>query len=397
MPPLSVILSDVKNASLNKFLKRMKYLKILTPFLLSILFANLAQAQTKKLNPAEEQIFRAEAVEVIKRYYETLPKVISSNLDSLVLNKIDQDDDEAEKIPYRQYFVEQYFDNNDIYVYNDLSPDDQTERQERRVMTIDQYLNEMKRLYDQGGTQPLEMRLKTGITEEIGYNHQAQEPFFYAKVKVKRTLKGSYLGKYYTENTKDIDFYVKTLDKPDTRLKKFTIIGIDYKSKQVKLDGMSTDEVMAKGLRLFDEMDYETAFKYLNARKGEKDFRKNSNATFALAYMYFWGRGTERNEKEMLEWLEASADRGNMYALFNLGENYFYGEYGDVEADEDKAIKLIKKSARKGYVEAQFFLGERFEEGKYIRKSISAAKRWYRRAAKQGHIKSDFAYKRLSK
>ena len=47
-----------------------------------------------------------------------------------------------------------------IYVYNDLSPDDEEDRTTQRVMTIDQYLDELKKYY---GESKLE-KFKTTLT-----------------------------------------------------------------------------------------------------------------------------------------------------------------------------------------------------------------------------------------
>lgn len=351
----------------------------------------------QELNSAEKQIFQAEAVKFIEAYFETLPQALGKLKDSVDVNRVDEEgEDVKQKATFKQAFIEQYFDNNDVFVYNDLSPDEKEERGSQRVMTIDAYLDELKRLYGESkeSIQRFSTSLKSSNVENVGYNKEAVEKFYYAKIKVTREMKGMYLGSYYTENIKELDFYIKTLDKPDTRFKKFSIINTDYESKEITVGNIGLEAAMAQGLRYFDQGDFDKAFPYLLKYSDEKKFKKNSNATWALGYMYFWGRGTERSDKDMVEWLTYSADRNNLYALYYLGENYWFGEYG-VEEDEKKAFKLIKESARKGFAEGQFFMAERFAKGEGIRQSDRAAKRWYKRADKQGHPKASYQLKQL--
>jgi hypothetical protein len=367
-------------------------------FLFTLLIISYLPVFSQKLNSAEETIFRAEATKHIQLYYEQLPALIAKLNDSLAVAEDDEDGlPKTTKISFGGQFIDKFFDNHDTYVFNDLSPDDDPKRAAgQRVMTIEDYLQEVKKLYGDMKKQKLETSLKSAKVLEVGYNSQAPEKFYYAKVQVERKWKGMYLGNYYTENTKPLDFYVKTIDRPDVKLKAFKIIGIDYESKQViKPEGLKPEEATARGIRFFDAEDYDNAFKFLTAHAKDKKLQKNGNATFALGYMYFWGRGTERNEEEMVKWLELSAKQNNLYALHYLGENYFFGEYG-VEEDEKKGLKMIKEAARKGFVESQYFLGDKYEKGEgELKPDKKTAIRWYKKAAKQGDWRSKDALKRL--
>jgi hypothetical protein len=366
-------------------------------FSIIFLVCFLGKAYAQKLNAAEEQIFRAEATKAVQKYYEELPKVIPILKDSVVIT-ITDDDGGSEKLKttQKEHFITKFFDNHDVYVYNDLSPDDKEDRTAQRVMVIDEYLDQVKSIYGQKSMEKFQTTMKSANVLQIGYNSQAAEKFYYAKIKVQRRVQGMYLGSYFTDNTKELDFYIKMLDKPDTRFKKFTIIGIDYESKQIVVENLSVDETIAKGIRFFNEEDYEKAFKYLTKYSGEKKLRKNENATWALAYMYFWGRGTERSDEEMVKWLTEAADKNNLYALHYLGENYWFGEYG-VEEDEKKAFKLIKEAAKKGFAESQYFMGQRSEKGEGMKQDLKDAKKYYQKAAKQGHVQAKYALEALEK
>lgn len=355
----------------------------------------VASLSAQKLNVAEERIFRAEAARLVEEYYKALPEILGKSKDSVM---IQEDDDEGEsinkKVSYQQQFINRFFRNNDIYIFNDLSPDSEPDPAAQRVMTIDEYLNQLKYYYGDQSKGKFESRMNSANVTQVGYNTQAPEKFFYAKVEVERKFKGMYLGRYFTDNIKKLDFYIQTVDKPDTRLKEFKIIGIDFKSIQVINENLSAAEATAKGLQLFDQEDFEKAFKYLIKHKDDKKLRKNSNATWALGYMYFWGRGTDRSDKQMVEWLELAAKQNNVYALHYLGENYYFGEYG-VEEDEDKAFKYIKEAARKGFAESQFFLGERHQKGEGVKQNDRLAKKWYEKASKQGHVKAKYSLKAM--
>ncbi|MCU0448113.1 MAG: sel1 repeat family protein [Microscillaceae bacterium] len=363
-----------------------------------LLIINYLPLFSQKLNSAEETIFRAEATKLVETYYQKLPEIIAKLNDSLLVKE--EDDNgvlQNRKTSYGRQFIDVFFDNHDVYVYNDLSPDDDPKRAPgQRVMTVEDYMQEVKKLYGDMKKQKLETSLKSAKVLEVGYNSQAPEKYYYAKIQVERKLKGMYLGSYYTENIKPLDFYVKTLDKPDTKLKEFKIIGSDYQSKQVKPESLSPEEATSRGLRFFDAEDFDNAFKYLKAHSNNKKFQKNSNATWAMGYMYFWGRGTERSDAEMVKWLELSAKQNNLYALHYLGENYFYGEYG-VEEDEKKGLRMIREAARKGFAESQYFLGEKNEKGEgSLKPDRKDAIRWYKKAAKQGDARAKAALKRLN-
>lgn len=353
----------------------------------------------QQLSPAEQEIFKTEVTNFIKNYYELLPKAAIQGNDSIVSKGLnDEAETISETISYRQYFVNQFFDNNDVYVYNDLGPEGQPPSGSQRVMTIAEYLDDLQRLY--GGKKSNQVKMSLILSKvkmgEIKYNSEAEEKFYYAKIEIERNLQGAYLGKTTTNNNHPVDIYIKTLDKPDTRLQTFKIISTDYESKQIQVGNIGVEEAMARGLRYFDEADFDKAYQYLIKYKDEKKLRKNTNATWALGYMYFWGRGIKRSDEEMVNWMTLAADRNNLYALHYLGENYYYGAYG-VEEDEKQAFKLIKKAARKGFFRSQYFLGERYEKGQGVKQSDKTAKRWYKKSAKQGFPKAKFALDRLEK
>lgn len=61
---------------------------------------------------------------------------------------------------------------------------------------------------------------------------------------------------------------------------------------------------------------------------------------------------------EALPWLEESAGRGDMFALYNLGMCYADGR--GVNKCETTALKFIKLAADQGHSGAQYELGDRY-------------------------------------
>ena len=64
---------------------------------------------------------------------------------------------------------------------------------------------------------------------------------------------------------------------------------------------------------------------------------EDADAMFAKGYCYaYGGHGIEQDYDQAFEWLSVAAEYGNVDAMYNLAQCYFYG-YG-VEADQDKAV-----------------------------------------------------------
>jgi TPR repeat protein len=95
----------------------------------------------------------------------------------------------------------------------------------------------------------------------------------------------------------------------------------------------------------------------------------NMRAQYNLATMYRTGDGVGRNYKEALKWYGFAANQGDMYAQNALGYMYRKGlgterPAADATAEQKAAIELANKQQ---------------------------AIEWYRRAAEQGHMKSQMA------
>lgn len=77
---------------------------------------------------------------------------------------------------------------------------------------------------------------------------------------------------------------------------------------------------------------------------------------------YKHGLGGEKDTKKAFKYYKASASTGNLEALNNLGECYFYKI--DVTENVVHAYLSFKTAALQGYAEVQFNLGEMHDKDK---------------------------------
>ena len=119
-----------------------------------------------------------------------------------------------------------------------------------------------------------------------------------------------------------------------------------------------------------------TLYKYA-AEKGEP------GAQFNLSLMYFWGKGTEKNEREFFIWCRRAAEQGHLEALCELGIAYFRAT--GTPRNLARAADCIRRSAEGGYVRAQTMMGFMciFGPAFKVKEDYSAAIQWMNKAAAQ--------------
>ena len=102
-----------------------------------------------------------------------------------------------------------------------------------------------------------------------------------------------------------------------------------------------------------------------------------------LGNMYRRGFGVKRNNKEAVKWIRKAADQGYPVGQYLLGYMYISG-LGVIE-NYVKGEEWLLKSAEQGLALAQYNLGRLYQ---YVECDLKKAKKWYRKAAKQGHAKA---------
>ncbi len=131
-------------------------------------------------------------------------------------------------------------------------------------------------------------------------------------------------------------------------------------------------------------------------------FEKAANNGFGmgmynLAGCYYYGDGTREDYRKAVEWYEKvlnndivdDDEKAQIYE--NLGWMYFDGGNG-IRQDYQKAYDYFHKAADLGNEEAANMVGRMYSEGYYVRKSISKANEWYRKAIDGGSSVAKYNY-----
>lgn len=79
--------------------------------------------------------------------------------------------------------------------------------------------------------------------------------------------------------------------------------------------------------------------------------------------------------EQTIEQLKQAAEKGNIQAQFQLGENYFSGT--GVSQDTKQAAEWYLKAGEQGNAEAQFKLGTMYVNGFGVRRDYEQAISWY--------------------
>jgi TPR repeat protein len=104
----------------------------------------------------------------------------------------------------------------------------------------------------------------------------------------------------------------------------------------------------------------------------------------ALFCVFAGGTTVSAEPSAYVKSLIKNAEKGDAEAQFWLGFNYFLGEEGVLQ-DYQKAKKWYEKAAKQGHVDAQYNLGCCYGKGVGVSKDTNEATKWIRKAAEQGH------------
>ena len=122
------------------------------------------------------------------------------------------------------------------------------------------------------------------------------------------------------------------------------------------------------------------------ARQGHLD------ALYTIAVLSEHGLGGKKNAKQAFYFYLQAARGGVVDAQCNLGTLYFDGI--GVHQDTEQGFLWLQRAARAGDKRAQFNLGMALFDLKKTR-SLRSAKRWFQKAADQGHKRASSMLRRL--
>ena len=122
---------------------------------------------------------------------------------------------------------------------------------------------------------------------------------------------------------------------------------------------------------------------YATALKEWRPLAEQGNlfAQYDLGQMYRYGDGVPQNYKEAAKWYRLAAEQGHFYAQSDLGWMYFDGE--GVPQDDEEAAKWWRLAAEQGHAPAQTYLGVMYWIG--APKDYIYSHMWFNLAAANGH------------
>lgn len=153
------------------------------------------------------------------------------------------------------------------------------------------------------------------------------------------------LAEYLIQQTPQINKYYNLLEQnPQVSMDNFLKDEPIYKYTQKRVKKLSEEQEkeLKKAKTYFFANDYDKTFLILEKYKPYLIASQMSH----LGYMYFYGKGTNKNEDEGLKWLLKAAELNDSEAMFKLGEIY------QSKQDMKTAKEWYSKSAKAGNGEA---------------------------------------------
>jgi len=115
--------------------------------------------------------------------------------------------------------------------------------------------------------------------------------------------------------------------------------------------------------------------------------------TLFLCHNELCNKKIDAMNKDLLQIVQLSAQRGNAESQYALGACYSFGQ--GVPQDYKKAAKYFSLAAQQGHVLSQKKLGYYYLEGKGVEQSNQKAIKWFKLAAKQGNLAAIKELKKL--
>lgn len=114
-----------------------------------------------------------------------------------------------------------------------------------------------------------------------------------------------------------------------------------------------------------------------------------SPGQFKLGWCYEYGKlGCSIDAKRSIGWYSRAAKQGNAEAEMALSGWYLTGAKPILEPNDREAFLWAMKSAESGFVKAEYALGYYYEAGLGCERDLEMARKFYQRAATQGHEKA---------
>jgi len=94
-----------------------------------------------------------------------------------------------------------------------------------------------------------------------------------------------------------------------------------------------------------------------------------------IGFIYYTGKGAEKNYTKAFKWTKKSASKGRVQAQGLLGEMHYYGR--GTKKDYRKAFKTFKEASKEGDIIAQRWLGKLYYLGQGTERDFIQAYKWW--------------------
>lgn len=122
-----------------------------------------------------------------------------------------------------------------------------------------------------------------------------------------------------------------------------------------------------------------TPDKWLVILKENEEKTKESDLSYLLANIYYFGKKVPQDFSEAEKWYLKSYNKGFIHALCGLALIYI-----NKWQDYDKGIECLQKAYESGSLEGTRLLADCYKNGIGVKKNKSMAKELYREAANKG-------------
>ena len=183
----------------------------------------------------------------------------------------------------------------------------------------------------------------------------------------------------FSNKNEQISFFLDMITKTNETVGYMSIIIImrEYSNNKEIIKFVENNDKLSlfKGYLNLHE-DYKKA-KYYFTKSAEKG---NNIAKFALAGLYEYGLGVDKNEENaMYHFKQVYGNGENNYSPYHIGEMYFKGK-GNIPKDYNLALKWFNISAENGNKYANNRLGDMYKKGLGVDKNYQKAFNLYKKA-----------------
>ncbi|MBN2664407.1 MAG: SEL1-like repeat protein [Bacteroidales bacterium] len=133
------------------------------------------------------------------------------------------------------------------------------------------------------------------------------------------------------------------------------------------------------GYFYYDQEDYEQAFEWFTKAADKKD----NNAIYGLATMYYAGKGVDLDYTKALEYFTIAADNNMPGAIYQLGYMYYNGK--GTSTDYSLAHDYFTQAADLDYHISNWYLGNIYRYGKGVSTNYTTAISYYKKYGDAGN------------